>query len=186
MFRFFVIGIIAVVILILAYLKRPRKVEEAPAYIGEIMEKIERSEKMNKNKENLISKEASVDDRLNKICDAIDKAFVKFGGSYTKTEEWIKANVKSPVDAYHAGFYLGQLQTRGRLYSWADIMVFGAPETAPGPEEIEEEDNVFDVVPEKEEPVQMQPVDPQKTKDAIDDFLDKQKEKNNQAGPEVA
>ena len=134
--------------------------------------------------------EASEDDRVKKICAVVDQKIIDFNMDYIKVEKWIMSNAKTVEDAYHAGFYLAQAITQTRGYNWVDAMVFGQI-AAPPIEEETEEDEPFGPGPQEPSVQVVEPVkeDTQKTKDAIDDFLDKQKPKTpgkNQAGPEVA
>jgi uncharacterized protein (UPF0333 family) len=195
MFNILIIVVVAVCLGIFFYLKRPGKAqlgpqpgdkEKTPSYVEDIMENIKRTENMEKNNVSQGKDASNGDDRINQICAAIDKKLIEFNGSILEIEKWIKASVKTTSDAYHAGFYLSQIQTQIRLDRWAEIMVFGAPGAEP--EETEEE-TVFEEVPKDQEPVKVTPVTGKET-DAIDDFLkekDKQKTPGKtQAGPEVA
>lgn len=166
------------------YRQKKLSKKKTPSYIEDIMKNLERSEKMNKS--NVVNKkgiEASEDDRINKIIAVIDKRLIDFNMDFLKVEAWIKASVKSVSDAYHAGFYLSQVQAQTRGYNLVDSLVFGARNVP-----VEEDDDVFD-----EEPVQMVPVettqpktDTKATSDAINDFLDNQKKNRDDMAPEVA
>jgi hypothetical protein len=160
-----------------------KPIDKTPSYIEGIMEKIERSENMEKNKQQPKKDASNETDRINKICAVIDEKLKEFGGSILDTENWIKANAKTVSDAYHAGFYLCQIQTQTRLYNWSDIMVFGVPGGAV--EETEEPEDAFEVVPEDAGPVPVTPVTDTK-KDAINDFLDEKKKTADVEAPEVA